>query len=503
MAEEKAEQGPEKEKEDAGQGDIPADPKKKKKQKACLIGGGCLGCCLFPLILGIIMGVVAISQICEQYNQVKKYLRWIPSFFVADTVLDAMGSSAVQTAYEGVSKYIPSLPLKAFMDFARYQKEFDELCTSKYSSYNGGVVGGMMDCPDGTLSVVAKSPSLINLINQNMDIYRRAAAETNVPWEALAAIHYREATLDPGHSIGSGEPLGGYNRDQGRVVGSTLYETAIFAGNHLQSKVGGHLTQDTTDGELLKDAFFGYNGRAPSYARQATAMGFDKPYEGSPYVMSNFDKRHTGMGLIGIDHGPIDKTDYRDGAYTVFVLLRNGEYERSGKVLAMRDCVPVMPGGIIGGSAGPMAQRLIQIAQSYIGKITKYSQSLRTSFSSGYADCSSFVSKVLQDAGVPTGMHWTGSMADSWDSGNNPYVKPVMLPKRYLTTEEMARVQPGDIIIWGGAHSNNAHTAIITSTTANEFKYIDVTSLNGSGAQHRSRSRTHRSVWGIYRVVGS
>lgn len=120
-------------------------------------------------------------------------------------------------------------------------------------------------------------------------------------------------------------------------------------------------------------------------------------------------------------------------------------------------------GGIkeVVGDGGPMGQRLIQIAQSYIGKITKYSQSRRTSFSAGYADCSSFVSKVLQDAGLPTGMHWTGSMADSWDSGKSPYVKPVMLTNRYLTPEEMGRVQPGDIIIWGGAHSNNAHTPLL------------------------------------------
>lgn len=419
-----------------------------------------------------------------------------------------MGNETIQNIYSKVAKFIPNLSLHLFMSFARFQSEFDELCASKAISdgpLSVGVGGGegYIDCPDGTSSVVAKSPSLINLINQNMDIYRRAAAETNVPWEALAAIHYREASLNPGRSLGSGERLGAPSPDQDRVLGGNLYETAVWAGKHLQGKVGGRLTQDMTDGELLKDALFGYNGRASSYARQATSMGFDKPYEGSPYVMNNFDARHKNMGIITRDGGGIDGKDTRDGAYTVFSMLRNGQFDGSGKITSLGDCKPVASGDKGKTSGGPMAQRLIQIAQSYIGKITKYSQSLRTSFSSGYADCSSFVSKVLQDAGVPTGMHWTGSMADSWDSGNSPYVKPVMLPKRYLTTEEMASVQPGDIIIWGGARSNDAHTAIITSTTANEFKYIDVTSRNGSGAQHRSRSRTHRSVWGIYRVVGS
>ncbi|HOE74465.1 MAG TPA: CHAP domain-containing protein [bacterium] len=466
---------------------------------------------MFPFFVGLIIGITAISATCEEYNKVRSALRWIPTFFVIDTAADIMGSETVQSVYQKVAKFIPNLSLHLFMNYARFQSQFDELCVGQDATYSPSSVGvgggeGYMDCPDDTLSVVAKSSSLISLINQNMDVYRRAAAATNVPWEALAAIHYREASLNPGRSLGSGERLGSASPDQKRVLGSSLYETAVWAGKHLQSKVGGRLTQDMTDGELLKDAFFGYNGRAKSYARQATAMGFDKPYEGSPYVMNNFDAKHKNMGIITRDYGGIDGKDTRDGAYTVFVLLRNGKFDESGRVTSLGYCKPVVPsdgGGIkeVVGDGGPMGQRLIQIAQSYIGKITKYSQSRRTSFSAGYADCSSFVSKVLQDAGLPTGMHWTGSMADSWDSGKSPYVKPVMLTNRYLTPEEMGRVQPGDIIIWGGAHSNNAHTAIITSTTANEFKYIDVTSRNGSGAQHRARSRTHRTVWGIYRAV--
>jgi len=127
------------------------------------------------------------------------------------------------------------------------------------------------------------------------------------------------------------------------VLGSSLYETAVWAGKHLQSKVGGRLTQDMTDGELLKDAFFGYNGRAKSYARQATAMGFDKPYEGSPYVMNNFDAKHKNMGIITRDYGGIDGKDTRDGAYTVFVLLRNGKFDESGRVTSLGYCKPVVP----------------------------------------------------------------------------------------------------------------------------------------------------------------
>ena len=68
--------------------------------------------------------------------------------------------------------------------------QFDELCVGQDATYSPSSVGvggeGYMDCPDDTLSVVAKSSSLISLINQNMDVYCRAWLTTNVPWEALA-----------------------------------------------------------------------------------------------------------------------------------------------------------------------------------------------------------------------------------------------------------------------------------------------------------------------------
>ena len=163
--------------------------------------------------------------------------------------------------------------------------------------------------------------------------------------------------------------------------------------------------------------------------------------------------------------------------------------------------------GICTGTPGSC--NILNIAKSYIPIINTYSQSRRTDFDGGFSDCSSFVSKVLRDAGVNIPITTTAGMASMWDSGKNPYVKPVIIKKGILTPEEAALIQPGDIIIWGNAYStNDTHTAILSKYENGRFYYVDSTSrttgLNQkSGVDERSRTLGQRSVWGIYRVVGT
>jgi len=160
-------------------------------------------------------------------------------------------------------------------------------------------------------------------------------------------------------------------------------------------------------------------------------------------------------------------------------------------------------------TGAPGSCNILNIAKSYIPKINTYSQSRRTDFDGGFSDCSSFVSKVLRDAGVNIPITTTAGMASMWDSGKNPYVKPVIIKKGVLTPEEAALIQPGDIIIWGNAYStNDTHTAILSKYENGRFYYVDSTSrttgLNQkSGVDERSRTLGQRSVWGIYRVVGA
>ena len=202
-----------------------------------------------------------------------------------------------------------------------------------------GSSGGTVVCPDGTTSVFAKTASFLQKLNNNLDTYKQTAAQTNVPWEVLAAIHYREATLNSGQSALSGEAIGTYNPDNG-MTSSSFLDSLIKSGNHLQGKVGNQLTQGTTDAALIKQALERYNGVASSYKSQAQKLGFSESYEGSPYVMNNFDAAHQKMGIITKNNSNvIDGTDTRDGAYTVFALLKNAQIDPStGNILSVGNC---------------------------------------------------------------------------------------------------------------------------------------------------------------------
>jgi hypothetical protein len=174
---------------------------------------------------------------------------------------------------------------------------------------------------------------VMKAINKLKPAYQEAEKATGVPWQAIAAIHYRESSnsesqdLQAGNAIGG--PYGQYSDSYGKYgYPKSMGESAIFAAKELMGKTSkGKINVPSPDPDILKDAFFGYNGRASVYAAQAAQLGFDadkQPYEGSPYVMNNFDAKHKNMGIITQDFGGLDGTDTRLGAYTLYVRLGGG-----------------------------------------------------------------------------------------------------------------------------------------------------------------------------------
>ncbi len=186
--------------------------------------------------------------------------------------------------------------------------------------------GGSLCSNDLTVSSSKLSSSELSKLQQNEPTYQQAAQKTNVPWQLLAAVHYRETDFS------TTEPnlfqITGYSGP------SDFLSQAIAAGNFLQNhSVPGNLPnhrsplqQSGTEPEEIKDTLYSYNGRASAYADQAAQLGFNKktqPYEGSPYVMNDFDAIHTNMGIITGQSGPstIDGVDTRLGAFTVYAYL--------------------------------------------------------------------------------------------------------------------------------------------------------------------------------------
>ncbi len=162
------------------------------------------------------------------------------------------------------------------------------------------------DCTTGVNRALQK---LDAVSSQVIPVYQQAGAQTGIPWEIFAAIHYIEtdgADFNPNQSLISGRPLGAAEPDQGGQRYNTLLETAIVAARVFKNAYGSQ-TGPYTDFRKLVNAFAGYNGTGN---RQCFDNGTPKPqteYTGCPrlyenedhlYPLACYDTRHETMWYI-------------------------------------------------------------------------------------------------------------------------------------------------------------------------------------------------------------
>lgn len=223
--------------------------------------------------------------------------------------------------------------------------------TQPVLSTSSGSASGCQ-CSVSLNSSTQLSPGDQAKIQQNQSTYEQAAQQTNVPWQLIAAIHYRETALS------TTEPnlfqITGYSGP------NDFLSQAVAAGNFIQNIVSGNLPnhrqplqQTGTDAEEIKDTLYSYNGRAQVYAQQAARLGFDattQPYEGSPYVMNNYDAVHAQMQIITHDNGGLDGVDTRLGAFTVYAALLGSSGGCSGNA------------SVPSGNAQQLAQQIVSNA---------------------------------------------------------------------------------------------------------------------------------------------
>lgn len=203
---------------------------------------------------------------------------------------------------------------------------------------------------------------VIDRIRTLEPVYREVESETSVPWQIVAALHYREynnlyeenpgsnnqgimqlysltqggnATHDfpAGRNISLNDPndVAG-NPTTKQSAKDQLKEAIIFLKGKKSSNYERNqrdLTLESAqDDSLVKDYFYSYNGR--SYSRFAAEYGYDpatEGYEGSPYVMNMADPERMNMAIKTRDHGPIDGLDSRPGAFVVFKTLTSSTGE--------------------------------------------------------------------------------------------------------------------------------------------------------------------------------
>lgn len=163
--------------------------------------------------------------------------------------------------------------------------------------------------------------------------YEAAVAGTSIPWQALAAIHIRESDLGEGPQSNGQGPF----QDSHYAVGAGCYSDLVCAGKRAVEELKGIVGADAdwSNDDTVKKAFFGYNGMAGVYKRQALALGFDQHGadigEGSPYVMNRADAKRdpssnpSGWGQIKYDYGGISYPANNDfGAFVYFKAMGGG-----------------------------------------------------------------------------------------------------------------------------------------------------------------------------------
>lgn len=173
----------------------------------------------------------------------------------------------------------------------------------------------------------------LDRIKKAKPVFQAVEKITGVPWQAIASVWYRESfSVTPPHTPGGpfqfdpvppAEKLMKYLKiftklsdDEARklvAAGVNSFQAgAVFAACHMRWVSKFNLAEDHSD-TAIKDAFYGYNGRA-----------FDPYPESSNYVVNELDAKHDDMGISGTipdGHGGkkwIRATDHRPGAFTVY-----------------------------------------------------------------------------------------------------------------------------------------------------------------------------------------
>jgi|GEM_PF-1274383 len=205
-----------------------------------------------------------------------------------------------------------------------YNRNAADLC----SASTGNLVS-LGDLPADTLAKI-KSANIDGLVAKTKDRYVYAQQQTGVPWQALAAIHYREAGMNPNLSMADGQKLGNYTSVDGAQISSDANKDAVLAAEHfvaLGSSVYNVNMKDTANitADSLGKALLAYN-RGSMYENYNKATGMSLSYLDSAYVMNGFDETHMNMIWTAADsYGGVNnlagKKDTNLGALTIYNYL--------------------------------------------------------------------------------------------------------------------------------------------------------------------------------------
>jgi len=250
----------------------------------------------------------------SHYNeQIKAFAASHSNFSVADWYTTALGDP---TRYindsDGLGVHLTSEGTSAFVDMLK-----NAISTNWVIGSSGGGGNGNKNYAGRQIL----SDEELALVEQNRPFYEAAAQPYGLPWQLIAAIHYREHNLSRSNpttnhqgiyqlyslwSAGVVDYTPGEYQDDEHFAEQTNLATEFLYGKIRNSQY------DHYSDEGVKEALFMYNGAASQYKQKARDMGYSEEAanygEGSPYVMNFYDAER--------DHTSGQVSPYWGGRYT-------------------------------------------------------------------------------------------------------------------------------------------------------------------------------------------
>jgi hypothetical protein len=346
--------------------------------------------------------------------------------------------------------------------------------------------------------------------------YESAGTSTGVPWQLLAAIHYREttyATVNPANGQGLFQffaEAGSGKYPPGEVSRANFLEQLNYLAGKLKTDYATRgypalANVEITDARKIKDIAFSYNGRAGVYAAQAGKLGFDSAtegYEGSPYVMNYFDDKRDPQkapqgtwGQILTDGGGISyPANNQVGLFTLYVKLGGGSSTNNAPNSS----------GCSGANNGAGGGSVIDIAKQELDKATSgcmvnASSGQCQAYTDGNAEawCADFVSWVYKQAGKPFTTGESGGWRIPTVYALDDYLKA---QQTYFLKNDTANTpQPGDVIIMNDGGSR-MHTGLVYTVTGESITTIEGNISDKVTSRTFDNYRTHENIHAFGRM---
>jgi hypothetical protein len=391
----------------------------------------------------------------------------------------------------------------ARQDIIHYDKS-DVLCSASSAS----TVSGQVSSSDIVTAAAAGA-------EKYRADYESAGQSAGVPWQLLAAIHYRETNygnINPANGqglfqffaeAGSGKyPPGEVSRanflDQLNYLAGKLKNDYATRGYPALAGV------EITDARKIKDIGFSYNGRAGVYATQAGKLGFDaatEGYEGSPYVMNFFDAKRDPQkaaqgtwGQILTDNGGISyPANNQVGLFTLYAKLGGGTSTNNASGSGCKGA----NNGVGGGSVIDIAKQELEKATS--GCMSDASSGQCKAYTDGNAEawCADFVSWVYNQAKKP----FTTGESGGWRIPSVYALDDYLAAKQihFLRSDMAQTPQPGDIIIMNDG-GPRMHTGLVYTVNGDSITTIEGNISDKVASRTFDNYRTNENIYAFGRM---